>query len=86
MPPAQPQSDTGDWLIEWGGARRWATGDWNKTTVRELAARLAAEYHQYGTAPVLRRGSPLASRLKQAFDPQGIFNVKWLPIHADATE
>lgn len=68
-------------LIDWGGALRWYAGDLSDIDVRALAVRAG------GTALRWRGGGsgsrfhplvpPLAeihSRLKQSFDPRGIFN------------
>jgi glycolate oxidase FAD binding subunit len=79
---ASPIKLDGQWLYEWGGAQRWLLSDAPAETVREAA--LAAGGH----ATLYRHGSnrdevfqPLGKglmqihrRLKQAFDPKGIFN------------
>jgi glycolate oxidase FAD binding subunit len=71
----------GRWLLEWGGAQRWVTGDFS-----EREARQVAEAH--GGHATLYRGDgdeavfhPLPDalmnvhrRIKEAFDPNGTFN------------
>jgi glycolate oxidase FAD binding subunit len=69
-------------LIEWGGAQRWMRGDADPSRMRDVAARAG------GHATLFRGGdksggvfSPLPPalmevhrRLKQSFDPYGVFN------------
>lgn len=76
MPPL-----AGDWLLEWGGALRWLKSDAPVEQVRAAA-------EQAGGHAMLFRGgarhdifhplpAPLLAlhqRLKQGFDPQGLFN------------
>jgi glycolate oxidase FAD binding subunit len=72
----------GPTLIEWGGALRWLSGEYDAQRVRSLAA-------QAGGHATLFRGGDKASgvfqplpapllalhrRLKEKFDPRGIFN------------
>jgi glycolate oxidase FAD binding subunit len=79
---ATPEDLGGQWLYEWGGAQRWLRGDADPRTVRNLA-------QAHGGHATVYRGSrwrdavfhPLPEgllrvhrRLKQAFDPEGIFN------------
>lgn len=83
VPPTAPPLDlAGAWLLEWGGAQRWCRGDAPTHVVREMAAAVS------GHATLFRGGdhqgevfqplpAPLLSlhkRLKQSFDPVGIFN------------
>ncbi|MEA3276293.1 MAG: glycolate oxidase subunit GlcE [Pseudomonadota bacterium] len=83
LPAATPPLDLpGKWLVEWGGAQRWLRGDADPEAVRDAAAAAG------GHASLFRGGDregevfhplapPLMSihrKLKQAFDPQGIFN------------
>ncbi|MGH8657496.1 MAG: glycolate oxidase subunit GlcE [Gammaproteobacteria bacterium] len=83
LPPASSPLDlAGEWLFDWGGAQRWLRTDADPTLVRQTA--VAAGGH----ATLFRGGDrsgevftplPLAmwelhQRLKQAFDPHGIFN------------
>ena len=72
----------GKTLVEWGGAQRWLRGDRDPAVVRDLARRAG------GHATLFRGGDraagvftllpgPLAAihrRLKDAFDPHGVFN------------
>ncbi|MBN9461120.1 MAG: glycolate oxidase subunit GlcE, partial [Burkholderiales bacterium] len=72
----------GGQLIEWGGALRWLRSDVEAAAVRAAAERAG------GTATLFRGGdrasdvfhplAPVAAalqrRLKQAFDPLGLFN------------
>ncbi len=79
---ATPLDVPGDQLIEWGGAQRWTRGDADATRLRDLAGRSG------GHATLFRGGNkaggvftPLQPalmevhrRLKQSFDPYGVFN------------
>lgn len=72
----------GETLVEWAGAQRWLVGDAEAHAIREACERAG------GTATVFRAGDasggvfhplPAANasvhrRLKQAFDPHGVFN------------
>lgn len=83
VPPATPPLVLeGEWLLEWGGAQRWLHSNVSAQTIRQIAA--AAGGHatlfrggdRQGQVfspldPVLKR---LHHNLKQAFDPQQIFN------------
>lgn len=76
----------GDTLIEWGGAQRWLKTSMEASALRRVAAALDGHATLYrGGSPLLRKtagvfqplSKPMAalqSRLKQAFDPAGIFN------------
>lgn len=83
LPSVTPPLDLpGSQLIEWGGAQRWLRGDVDAASLREVAAKAG------GHATLFRGGdkaggvfSPLSPalmevhrRLKQSFDPYGIFN------------
>jgi glycolate dehydrogenase FAD-binding subunit len=81
QPAAAPLALEGEWLWEWGGALRWLQSREPAERIR-AAARAAA-----GHATLFRGGSEdspfmpldgvtlrLHRRLKQAFDPEGIFN------------
>jgi len=73
---------SGKQLIEWNGSLRWYQGELDATTIRRLAE------NSGGHATLFRRGESmedifhplprlmlnLHKRLKQAFDPHGIFN------------
>jgi glycolate oxidase FAD binding subunit len=79
---APPLSLPGPQLIEWGGAQRWLRGVGDAAHLRETAARVG------GHATLFRGGdktggvfAPLSPalmevhrRLKQSFDPYGVFN------------
>jgi glycolate oxidase FAD binding subunit len=77
-----PLSLTGDWLLDWGGAQRWLRSDIPADTLRKTVAasnghatlfrggeRTGEVFHPL-QPPVLA----LHQRLKQSFDPHGIFN------------
>ena len=83
VPPAtDPLPLDGDWLVDWGGAQRWFKSDQEGDVIR------AAAGHVGGHATLFRGGDrrgevfhPLAPglaaltrRIKQAFDPHGLFN------------
>ncbi|MBI4292238.1 MAG: glycolate oxidase subunit GlcE [Betaproteobacteria bacterium] len=83
VPSATPSLDLpGHQVIEWGGAVRWLSSNADARTIREAVQRAG------GHATLFRRGDksagvfqPLAPalaklhrNLKQAFDPEGIFN------------
>ena len=83
VPPATPPlSIAGDWLIDWAGGQRWLYSTESATHIRHVAASVG------GYATLFRNGSDdeaafhplptalykLQQRLKQAFDPDGIFN------------
>jgi glycolate oxidase FAD binding subunit len=79
---ALPLDLPGAELIEWGGAQRWLRGEHDSARMRESAAKAG------GHATLFRGGdktggvfAPLAAplmevhrRLKQSFDPYGVFN------------
>lgn len=79
---AAPVKLPGKQLIEWGGALRWLRSDAPAAAIRERVAALgghatafrgadrAGEVFQPLPAPVMA----IQRRLKQAFDPAGIFN------------
>ena len=83
VPSVTPPLDLpGATLIEWGGAQRWLRGDVDPLRIRELATRVG------GHATLFRGGEKAAGvftplqpalmdvhrRLKQSFDPYGVFN------------
>ena len=78
---AAPIALDGARLIEWGGALRWYASDLAPTDVRGIAtAAGGTALHWRGGAPG-SRFHPLAApvlaihrRLKERFDPHGIFN------------
>jgi glycolate dehydrogenase FAD-binding subunit len=82
MPSTAPALGLGSQLVEWGGAQRWLVSERPAGELRRRAAELG------GHATLFRGGdhsgevfTPLAPalltihrRLKQAFDPAGVFN------------
>ncbi|WP_111493490.1 glycolate oxidase subunit GlcE [Marinobacter bohaiensis] len=72
----------GPWLLDWGGAQRWYRGEANLSDMEPLAAAAGGQVSLFRGGdrsgevmhrqPEALRG--LQQRLKQAFDPQGIFN------------
>lgn len=83
LPSVAPMLDLpGPQLVEWGGAQRWLRGGHDPVRLREAAAKAG------GHATLFRGGdkaggvfAPLAAplmevhrRLKQSFDPYGVFN------------
>ena len=72
----------GDWLIDWGGTRRWLSGSYDHEELENIAMNAGGEVTQVRGAD--RSADPLPTlaephramlqRLKQAFDPAGVFN------------
>lgn len=83
VPSAAPLIEaTGEWFIEWGGAQRWLKTEWPGDRVREAACaaggyavlfRGGADTEDAFPLPVPQLWT-LHRRLKDAFDPSGIFN------------
>ena len=82
--PATPPIELpGHWLHDWGGAQRWLRSDATAEAVFSAAAQ-AGGHATLWRGPVARQGrvrqalSPalqaVHERLKQAFDPEGLFN------------
>ncbi len=77
-----PMKLSGKWLLDWGGAQRWLRSDGDASVIRQAAAQVG------GHATLFRGGDrggevfhPLAPellalhrRIKEAMDPQHIFN------------
>jgi glycolate oxidase FAD binding subunit len=69
-------------LIEWGGAQRWLRGDHDPVALREMAQRAGghATWFRGGVraagvfAPLPKPLAALQRRLKDTFDPRGVFN------------
>jgi glycolate oxidase FAD binding subunit len=69
-------------LIEWGGALRWLASDISAVNIRQIATVLGGQATLYrSTQPDAEPFHPLSptllqvhQRLKQSFDPHGIFN------------
>ena len=62
----------GPCLVEWAGARRWWRTDEPPSVVRTYAAEADGVALRAGAAPSFQ--TPLMIRLKEAFDPQSLFN------------
>jgi len=84
LPSVAPPQALGPTLIEWGGAQRWLRGG-EAAVIREAAARAGGHATLFRGETTLKAAAgvfqplsePLATihrKLKQAFDPQGIFN------------
>lgn len=81
-PTATPVKLAGEQLIEWGGGQRWWCSPAPASAVREAAARLGGHATLFlggdatgGVfAPLPAPLHAIHRRLKDAFDPQGIFN------------
>jgi len=82
VPSATPPLGLGTTLIEWGGAQRWVAATGNGASIRESAAKARGHATLFrSSGPRDDVFTPLASsiakihrNLKQAFDPDGIFN------------
>ncbi len=73
---------SGRWILDWGGAQRWLVSDESPETIFEAAAAVGGHASRYRSldrdvqifqplsVPLLK----IHRRLKQAFDPKGIFN------------
>lgn len=78
-PHALPQED---WLLDWGGAQRWLSGDHDHDELQQLASDLRGEVtrirggdREAERLPTVSPGKrTLLTRIKQAFDPAGVFN------------
>jgi glycolate oxidase FAD binding subunit len=81
-PTAQHFLPEGDWLIDWAGAQRWLIGDYPIEELREFAKASGGQVELYRggdrNSEVMPQPDPatklLLTRLKQSFDPKGIFN------------
>jgi len=81
-PNARLSKPQNDWLIDWGGAQRWIAGQHDSDELEKIAARSGGEVTRIrgGNRNAERLPSPSASkrallmRMKQAFDPAGVFN------------
>lgn len=72
----------GDWLIDWGGAQRWLAGRHDHDALEAIAAKSGGEVGRIRGGD--RKSEVLPSlvgikcelliRMKQAFDPAGVFN------------
>lgn len=86
VPPTTPPLGLGRTLIEWNGGQRWLVAGCDAATaarMRDAAAAVGGHATRFrggdnGVAafhPLPRALAALNMRLKQAFDPAGIFNV-----------
>jgi len=83
VPPAAPRPEIeGSWLIDWGGAQRWLKTHADPARVFAAAAELGghavlfrSERREPRFRPMPDPLRALHRRIKQAFDPHGIFNV-----------
>lgn len=81
-PATPPIPITGDWLIDWGGAQRWLLSDEPLAVIRERIAALGGhvsvfrdnKQHDQFFAPLAAPLFNIHQRLKNSFDPHGIFN------------
>jgi glycolate oxidase FAD binding subunit len=71
----------GKWLYEWGGAQRWLISEAQAAAIREAAAAAGGHAIRYRGGAREQVFQPLPAglmrihkRLKQAFDPDGLFN------------
>lgn len=86
VPPATPALGLGPSLIEWGGAQRWLAGPHEPQALRAsvkahgghvtlFRAASAAQAHDAGVFSPLPAGlAAIHHRLKNEFDPSGVFN------------
>jgi len=84
LPPASPDLAPGRaQVIEWGGARRWLSGEVDIDALRQQASGLGGSVcafrgHAAGVAvfhPLAPSMLKLQRSIKSSFDPAGIFNV-----------
>lgn len=81
-PSATPFLTEGKTLLDWGGAQRWVLGDYELNHMEEIARKAGGHVVLFKggdrTSEVRQGLDPLQqklqSRLKQSFDPKGIFN------------
>ena len=82
VPPATPPlAVKGDWLMEWNGALRWLKSDVSAEQIREAAGQAGghailfrSDGHDDVFHPLHESVFKLHKNLKQAFDPDRIFN------------
>lgn len=77
----EPLPLKGRWLIDWGGAQRWLRSDEPAEHVQQVAERCGGHAVLFRGGDRAQAFQPLPPallalhrRLKQAFDPEGIFN------------
>ena len=72
----------GDWLIDWGGARRWLSGSYDRSELEHIATQAGGEATRIrggdrnsDVLPTLSKTHrEMLQRLKLAFDPTAVFN------------
>lgn len=83
LPPAASMPALpGRWLLDWGGAQRWLRTSASAPEVFDCARQLgghATRFRTFGTRDVMFQSLPeplfrLHRNVKDAFDPEGIFN------------
>ncbi|MBL8448013.1 MAG: glycolate oxidase subunit GlcE [Zoogloeaceae bacterium] len=82
LPTTAPALALGPQLVEWGGGQRWLASDASAEVIRGAAAALGGHATLFRggdrTGPVFTPLAPallgLHQRLKQAFDPAGVFS------------
>ena len=83
VPAATPPLELeGDCLLDWGGAQRWYSGPETAEKIRSLAGRAGGHATLFRGESEASRFHPLPAglrqlhqRLRQAFDPHGLFNA-----------
>jgi glycolate oxidase FAD binding subunit len=81
-PAAPVADDSGEWLIDWGGAQRWLKGPGDLASRERMAEKIGGEATSWRSGDrsgeVFHARTPAQRRvheaLKNAFDPQRIFN------------
>jgi glycolate oxidase FAD binding subunit len=82
VPPATATLDLpGNWLIDWGGAQRWLVSGAPEANIRSVAAKAGGYAKVFRNSPLacdsLTQLDPIAralqARIRQAFDPNGVF-------------
>ncbi len=81
-PATPPLNITGEWLLDWGGAQRWLSSDEPIASIRSRVASVgghvslfrASEQQQERFTPLAAPLFNIHQRLKNSFDPHGIFN------------
>jgi glycolate oxidase FAD binding subunit len=78
LPAAAPYPFDADWMTEWGGRQRWAAANLAPRQVWRIAAALGGHATRFGSGdafqPPPERLMAYHRRVKQAFDPHGVFN------------
>ena len=82
LPAATPPLDLeGHYLLDWGGAQRWYSGPESEASIRETLEACGGHATLYRGDDAVPRFHPLPKamrllqdRIRQAFDPHGLFN------------